>query len=91
MRTKEQDIFMIYYSPKMYEASLRDLKIGEIKVLGYSEEYKTLYDKVMNELDNKKDNPKTNKIKRLNELKDEANFYGDNKLVKKTKWKYKKY
>ena len=85
MRTKEKDIFRIYYSPKMYEARLRDLKIGEIKVLGYSEEYKTLYDKVMNELDNKKDNPKTNKIKRLNELKDEANFYGDNKLVKKIK------
>jgi len=61
------------------------LNLGERKVLEYGEEYKTLYDKVMNELDNKKYNPKTNKIKRLNELKDEANFYGDNKLVKKTK------
>ena len=34
MRTKEQDIFMIYFSPKMYEARLRDLNLGERKVLG---------------------------------------------------------
>ena len=51
MRTKEQNIFMIYFSPKMYEARLRDLNLGERKVLGYSEEYKTLYDKVMNEVE----------------------------------------
>ena len=51
MRTKEQDIFMIYFSPKMYEARLRDLNLGERKVLGYCEEYKTLYDKVMNEVE----------------------------------------
>jgi len=83
MRTKEKDIFRIYYSPKMYEARLRDLNLGERKVLGYSEEYKTLYDKVMNELDNKKDNPKTNKIKRLNELKEIAHVYSDGALVRK--------
>jgi len=51
MRTKEQNIFMIYFSPKMYEARLRDLNLGERKVLGYGEEYKTLYDKVMNEVE----------------------------------------
>jgi len=49
MRTKEEDIFRIFYKTEAYESRLRDLKISEERVLGYSSEYKTLYNKIISE------------------------------------------
>jgi len=49
MRTKEEDIFRIFYKTEAYESRLRDLKRSEERVLGYSSEYKTLYNKIISE------------------------------------------
>ena len=49
MRTKEEEIFRVFYKTEMYEARLRNLKISEEKIRDYIIEYKPLYDRIISE------------------------------------------